>query len=80
MSWVNDLRAQVPVCGICTYLDCAYDCGGTTFGAAAARQYFTDWAKSAAAIERGGPGRKTFFDLADRTREMICTHIGASTP
>ena len=80
MSWVNDLRAQVPVCGICTYLDCAYDCGGTTFAAAAARQYFTDWAKSAAAIERGGPGRKTFFDLADRTREMICTLIGASTP
>ena len=58
-NWVHELRAQVPVTEICTYLDCAYDCGGTTFGAAAAQRYFTDWAKSAAAIERGGPGRKT---------------------
>ena len=80
MSWVNELRAQVPVCDTCTYLDCAYDCGGTTFAAAAAARYFTDWAKSAAAIERGGPGRKTFFDLADDTRKMICTLIGAADP
>ena len=80
MNWVHELRAQVPVTKICTYLDCAYDCGGTTFGAAAAQQYFTDWASSAAAIERGGPGRKTFFDLADATRQKICTLIGAADP
>ena len=44
MNWVHELRAQVPVTKICTYLDCAYDCGGTTFGAAAARrvQVFVD--------------------------------------
>ena len=80
MSWVHELRTQVPVTEICTYLDCAYDCGGTTFGAAAAQRYFTDWTNSAAAIERGGPGRKTFFDLADATRQMICTLIGAEDP
>ena len=80
MNWVNELRMQVPVCEKCVYLDCAYDCGGTTFSKEAAMRYFDDWAVSAAAIERGGPGRKTFFDLADSTREMICRLIGADDP
>ena len=79
-SWVTDLRAQAPVTAACTYLDCAYDCGGTTFAAAAAQAYFADWARAAAAVERGGPGRETFFRLADETRAQICALIGASDP
>ncbi|MDD6317001.1 MAG: aminotransferase class V-fold PLP-dependent enzyme [Clostridia bacterium] len=79
-SWVTDLRAQAPVTAACTYLDCAYDCGGTTFAAAAAQAYFADWARAAAAIERGGPGRETFFRLADETRAQICALIGAADP
>lgn len=80
MNWVNELRSQTPVCQKCVYLDCAYDCGGTTFAKDAALRYFDEWASSAAAIERGGPGRKTFFDLADQTRSMICRLIGADDP
>ena len=79
-SWVTDLRAQAPVTAACTYLDCAYDCGGTTLAAAAAQDYFADWARAAAAVERGGPGRETFFRLADETRAQICALIGAADP
>lgn len=80
MDWVHELRLQTPVCKKCTYLDCAYDCGGTTFAASAAQQYFEDWCKSAALVERGGPGRKSFFDKADKTRTLICNLIGARDP
>ena len=80
MDAFKALRAQMPVCDRCVYLDCAYDCGGSLFGKAAAARYFDDWAASAAACERGGPGRKTFFELADRTRADICRLIGAGDP
>ncbi len=80
MTAFESLRAQMPVCARGVYLDCAYDCGGSEFGKAAAARYFDDWAASAAACERGGPGRKTFFELADETRSMICRLIGATDP
>ena len=36
MDAFKALRAQMPVCDRCVYLDCAYDCGGSLFGKAAA--------------------------------------------
>ena len=79
-SWVYELRAQVPVTQECVYLDSAYDCGGTTFGAAAAQRYFELWHQASSRAERGGPGRATFFRAADEAREMICRLVGASDP
>lgn len=79
-AWVNELRAQVPVTRECIYLDSAYDCGGTAFGAAAAQRYFDLWHQASSRAERGGPGRATFFRMADETRELICRLVGAGDP
>lgn len=74
------LRSQMPVCRQAVYMDCAYDCGGSDFAARAAAKYFEDWACAAAMCQRGGPGRQTFFEVADSTRRMVCRLIGVGDP
>lgn len=76
MSWCNELRSQFPVTGLCTYMDSAYDCGGSLIGKSAANRYFEEWAPAAAAARRGGPGREPFFKTADETREYIGNLLG----
>jgi selenocysteine lyase/cysteine desulfurase len=80
MAWHNELRSQFPVTGLCTYLDSAYDCGGSLIGKAAANRYFEDWAQAAATAKRGGPGREPFFKIADETREYIAELLGGVSP
>lgn len=76
MTWWNELRSQFPVTKLCTYMDSAYDCGGSLLGRAAAERYFDEWAPAAAAAKRGGPGREPFFVTADETREYIGQILG----
>ena len=76
MSWCNELRSQFPVTELCTYMDSAYDCGGSLIGKAAAQRYFEDWVEAAATAKRGGPGREPFFKIADETREYIAELLG----
>lgn len=76
MSWNEELRSQFPVTGLCTYLDSAYDCGGSLIGKAAAARYFEEWASAAAAAKRGGPGREPFFAAQAETREYIGQILG----
>lgn len=74
------LRADMPVCARCTYMDCAYDCGGSRFALDAAKRYFDDWQQAAALCQRGGPGRQSFFELAADTRRDIARLLGVTTP
>lgn len=76
MSWSNELRSQFPVTERCTYLDSAYDCGGSLIGKSAANRYFEDWAEAAATAKRGGPGREPFFRIADETRAFVGKLLG----
>ncbi len=76
MAWWDDYRSQFPVTGLCTYMDSAYDCGGSLIGRAAAGRYFDDWAPAAAAALRGGPGREPFFKMADEARTYIGRVLG----
>lgn len=76
MSCWNEYRQQFPVTELCTYLDSAYDCGGSLIGRAAANRYFDEWAEAAASAKRGGPGREPFFKTADETREYIGRLLG----
>ena len=74
--WWEWLRRQFPVMDQCTYLDNAYDCGGSLIGRRAARKYFDDWEYAARANERGGPGRATMFRVLDETRELLGKLLG----
>lgn len=76
MNWQEEYRGQFPVTRACTYLDTAYDCGGTLIGCAAAQRFFDDWNASAARNERGGPGRATLFKTIDETRELLARLVG----
>ncbi len=76
MTWWNEFRKQFPVTGMCTYLDSAWDCGGSLIGKAAAARYFDEWAVAAATAKRGGPGREPFFRVADETRDYIGRLLG----
>ena len=74
--WNSELRSQFPVTGLCTYMDSAYDCGGSLIGKAAAARYFDEWAAAAAEAQRGGPGREVFFRVADETRNYVGQLLG----
>lgn len=76
MSWIEEYRTFFPAAQKCTYLDCAYDCGGSKLGRRATERYFDDWAEAAIENERGGPGRTRFFAVADETREMLGKMLG----
>ena len=45
MDAFENVRRQFPVCQSSTYLDCAYDCGGSLFSRASAEEYYNDWHK-----------------------------------
>ena len=75
LGW-KEYRQQFPVTARCTYLDSAYDCGGSLIGRAAANRYFEDWVEAAATAKRGGPGREPFFETATETREYIGQLLG----
>ena len=74
--WNSELRSQFPVTGLCTYMDSAYDCGGSLIGKAAAARYFDEGAAPAAEAQRGGPGREVFFRVADETRNYVGQLLG----
>ena len=76
MDRFAEYRSHFPALKECVYLDTAYDCGGTDFGIEALHQYFADWTKAAVHNERGGPGRKTHFEVLDQTRELIAELLG----
>lgn len=80
MDAFENVRRQFPVCQSSTYLDCAYDCGGSLFSRASAEEYYNDWHKAAAKGLKGGPGRQPFFDKAEALREKICTLVGGQSP
>ena len=61
-------------------MDNAYDCGGSLIGKAAAARYFEDWAQSASLAQRGGPGRKPFFAVADETKGYLAELLGGVEP
>lgn len=80
MDWVKEYRSLFPAVNRCVYMDTAYDCGGSEIGKKAAMRYFDDWANAAVENQRGGPGRKVFFDTLDETRQMIGTLLGGVEP
>ncbi len=80
MNSIEAIRSNVPVTSKCLYFDASYDNGGTTFGRQAMQEYFDDWEHAALNMERGGPGRKTFFDKADQCREILARLLGGVDP
>lgn len=80
MSWVDELRSEFPTTKLCTYLDNAYDCGGSLIAKRAAMSYFDVWSRSAANAERGGAGRESFLLTAEKTRELIAQLLGGVSP
>ncbi|MBQ3577066.1 MAG: aminotransferase class V-fold PLP-dependent enzyme [Firmicutes bacterium] len=80
MNAIDAIRRDVPVTSKCLYFDASYDNGGTLFGRQAMQEYFDDWEHAALNMERGGPGRKTFFDKADICREKLAKLLGGVDP
>ena len=78
MDWQKEYRKNFPVTDLCTYMDSAYDCGGSLIGKQAADRYFEDWAIAAATAAKGGPGRKPFFGVADETRDYLGRILGVA--
>ena len=80
MDWVNELRREFPATERCTYLDNAYDCGGSLIAKRAAMAYFDEWPLAAARAERGGAGRERFLERAEETRELLARLLGGACP
>ncbi len=80
MTWQQQLRQQFPVTAKCTYMDTAFDCGGSLLGKTAAAQYFDDWADAASKAIKGGPGRQPFFDAAKGAKAALGALLGGVEP
>lgn len=80
MEWWQELRKVFPVTELCTYMDTAFDCGGSTLGRDAAIRYFEDWKKSAASGIKGGPGRRPFFEIARKGKKALSALLGDVPP
>ena len=80
LDWLEAYRAEFPAVHACTYMDTAYDCGGSGIGRRAAERYFSDWARAAVRNERGGPGRASLFRVLDETRGLLGRLLGGVAP
>lgn len=80
MDWVHALRAEFPATEICTYLDNAYDCGGSLIAKRAVAAFFDAWPQAAALAERGGAGRQRFLERAEETRALVAALLGGVSP
>ena len=80
MKWWQEYREEFPVTNKCTYMDTAFDCGGSLIGKAAAAVYFEDWAEAASQGVKGGPGRQPFFEKAKKGKENLAELLGGVEP
>lgn len=80
MDWLEEFRGQFPATELCTYMDAAYDCSGALFAKKAAMEYFDVWHRAAAAGERGGPGRASFFVAEAGAKRNIAQLLGGVDP
>lgn len=81
MDWVNELRELFPVAKKTTFLDIAYENGGSTFVAAAAEQFVRHWSDvSPTIVKMGGAGKGEIVGVVAETRQLVADLLGGVSP